>query len=332
MIRWLRSMISPATPGALVLMYHRIEEQQQDPWDLCVSPRNFEGHLEVLRQRYTVVSMTELTERLKQNRSLKNLVCLTFDDGYLDNYINAWPVLRSFNMPASFFLTNKMSSGDAFWWDILEDAVLNTTLLPIEVSVTVGEKHQRFSLSRATTLSNEMKLEHVRWRYGMPLSTQRLAMFVKLWELLKGVSVPQRQKSLESILAALEVRTVKTPPLMSAQQVIEIAGDNRIEIGGHTVNHPALGTLNNDEQRIEILQNKTELEALIGKSLRGFAFPYGHYNPATPGLVEDLGFNYAVTTGGFKTELRHTPFSIPRIQVKDVSKDQFKEHMKLWNQ
>jgi peptidoglycan/xylan/chitin deacetylase (PgdA/CDA1 family) len=93
-----------------VLMYHYVSEPPQDAdiyrLDLSVSPDLFAEHLDRMRaEGYTTISLYQLYRALVQEGELPpKPVVLTFDDGYRDNYINAFPQLRERNMTATFFL------------------------------------------------------------------------------------------------------------------------------------------------------------------------------------------------------------------------------------
>ena len=87
------------------------------------------------------------------------------------------------------------------------------------------------------------------------------------------------------------------------------------EIGGHTRSHPHLATLSDAEAQAEILESKQATEAKLGTRVRTFCYPYGDFNPATPLLVAEAGFEGACTT---RSGLAHTgrePFLLPRVKV-----------------
>jgi peptidoglycan/xylan/chitin deacetylase (PgdA/CDA1 family) len=87
-----------------VLAYHRVDVPDGDVNN--VSPENFARQMAFLRSRYRVVSVTELLEILARGRNVGRAVVITFDDGYRDNYLNAAPLLRTYHLPACFFLSS----------------------------------------------------------------------------------------------------------------------------------------------------------------------------------------------------------------------------------
>lgn len=84
--------------------------------------------------------------------------------------------------------------------------------------------------------------------------------------------------------------------LMSHQTMRDIDQSGYVEIGGHTLSHPKLAELDENEQRKEIEQNKTELENLLGRELTTFAYPYGNHNQQTKQLAKQAGYTFTVAT------------------------------------
>lgn len=91
------------------LMYHSISEKPEG-WteDLCVPPGVFEEHLKYLKkQGYNVVTARQAMVLLKSRQNVMNTVILTFDDGYEDNYTQAFPLLKQYGFRGNFFVIGK---------------------------------------------------------------------------------------------------------------------------------------------------------------------------------------------------------------------------------
>ena len=98
---WLRSR---RRTRCTVLLYHRVNNISSD--NLTTSERRFIEHMEVLRQHYPVLGLSEAVAALRTGRYLgPNVVVITFDDGYADNHDVAAPILEHFGLPATFFVT-----------------------------------------------------------------------------------------------------------------------------------------------------------------------------------------------------------------------------------
>jgi peptidoglycan/xylan/chitin deacetylase (PgdA/CDA1 family) len=99
---------SAAGPRACILVYHRIAEigfvdPQVDDWN--VSPEVFERQVASLAAIAEFVPLIDLPARLSRPSSIsKQLVCLTFDDGYANFFARALPVLKQYRVPATLFV------------------------------------------------------------------------------------------------------------------------------------------------------------------------------------------------------------------------------------
>ncbi len=88
-----------------VLMYHRISLEDEFPMN-TVTPKAFAKQMDYLKRNgYQVITVDELVEGTKARKKFAhNTVVITFDDGYKDNYKNAFPVLKKYHFPAAIFL------------------------------------------------------------------------------------------------------------------------------------------------------------------------------------------------------------------------------------
>lgn len=107
----------------------------------------------------------------------------------------------------------------------------------------------------------------------------------------------------------------KSVPLMNAEQVKQLAESGQIEIGGHTLTHPKLNTLSDEQQRFEIIENKKALEATLGKSLTSFAYPFGEHNQASKQIAKEAGYQYAVATNSGPLAFHQDPYQVRRIAI-----------------
>ena len=101
-----------------VLMYHNIDEHYAES-KLSVSPESFHRQMKFLRQhRYKVVSLEELARLIVSDKHIPyGTVAVTFDDGYMNNYTNAFEVLKKYNIPATIFVpTDKVGSSGYMGW------------------------------------------------------------------------------------------------------------------------------------------------------------------------------------------------------------------------
>jgi peptidoglycan/xylan/chitin deacetylase (PgdA/CDA1 family) len=70
------------------------------------------------------------------------------------------------------------------------------------------------------------------------------------------------------------------------------------EIGSHTISHPNLANLSDDEVRQELVDSKKLLETKLGRAVRWFAYPFGgreHFRPEQLSLVREAGYEGCVS-------------------------------------
>src|SRR5687768_2534006 len=106
----------------LILCWHNIEPTWSFPGTSAeAGRRGFERQVRFLRRWANVVPLRPALADLVEGRPLPpRAVALTFDDGYLDNYTVASPILRAAGLPATFFLVPGFLSGTAqAWWEDL---------------------------------------------------------------------------------------------------------------------------------------------------------------------------------------------------------------------
>jgi peptidoglycan/xylan/chitin deacetylase (PgdA/CDA1 family) len=85
---------------------------------LTVSVPVFERYCQFFNDHFQVVSLREIISRLESGQKLNRELAITFDDGYLDNFENAAPVLDRLSLPATFFVVSQWIGTDLIpWWD-----------------------------------------------------------------------------------------------------------------------------------------------------------------------------------------------------------------------
>ena len=100
-----------------ILEYHDVSSGGAEP-EGTISAQRFGSHLDAVGRRRKIVPLTEAVGRLASGERLdEDLVAVTFDDGYLENYTSAWPELRSRQLSGAIFLTTGFLDGQDLWFD-----------------------------------------------------------------------------------------------------------------------------------------------------------------------------------------------------------------------
>jgi len=116
--------------AGVILMLHRVLADDASAAlphrnELCVGPQAFERLLRWLRQHFDCVHLMDLLKDHQQPRGdSRPKVALTFDDGWRDNALNAFPLLQQHQVPASIFLSpDYIGSRQRFWWESLGETL-----------------------------------------------------------------------------------------------------------------------------------------------------------------------------------------------------------------
>src|SRR5438552_16503265 len=125
--------------GPLILLYHRVTTLQTDPQLLAVTPENFEAQVELLQRFARPMPLADLVRAARAGEDLRGAVALTFDDGYADNLLQAKPILRRHNVPATVFVaTAGVDNTAEFFWDELDRIFLQPGELPQRLDLRIG--------------------------------------------------------------------------------------------------------------------------------------------------------------------------------------------------
>lgn len=311
---------------SIILMYHRVHESTSDPWSLCVSPRHFAEHLDVLKRFTSILSLTNLCKSLRDGNLLDGGVAITFDDGYADNLYAAAPILERHAAPATVFITTgHLDSKREFWWDELERLLLQPGVLPGTLSLTINDTDYRWNLKRATVYSVEdlQRDSYLQAWEGEPGS--RLHLYHSIWELLLPLSQQAKYEVLDHLLRWSRQDSVgrSSHRSLTIDEVRTLTRGNLIQVGAHTITHPILSAHSEAFQREEIFQSKARLEEITGTPVTCFAYPHGNYTETTVTLIREAGFDCACTTDE-ATIWRFTDrVLLPRLAVGNWDGDEF---------
>jgi peptidoglycan/xylan/chitin deacetylase (PgdA/CDA1 family) len=122
--------------------------------------------------------------------------------------------------------------------------------------------------------------------------------------------------------------------LMLTPDMIVALERNGIDIGAHTISHPILTSLDDDSARVEIAAGKGQLEALIGKPVRLFAYPNGKvgqdFDARHVEMVRQAGFFAAFTTAAGAITGDQDRFQLPRSRPWDRTPFRFGLRLLSW--
>ena len=129
------------------------------------------------------------------------------------------------------------------------------------------------------------------------------------------------------LIAQIEERAgnhMKGDLMMSDSQLLRLANDPRATIGGHTISHPILRNLSDEEAEMEIFEGKERLEELLKRKISCFAYPNGvpnkDFDIRDRALVEKAGYELAVSTSPGGVHSDSDAFQLPRFTPWDKNR------------
>ncbi len=278
-----------------VLLYHRILDREGlvrgDPNLISASPDGFAQQMQYLVRHYTLISAEHLIRAVRQQTTLPpQAVLVTFDDGYRDFLVHAWPVLCRYKVPAILFVpTGFPGTGQAFWWDALYDAIFQTTKL-------------KFMEPRVGTLPLRTPLE--RWRAVRWLNRD-----------LQRLKPAEIERVLDNLRAELEVPPPIPAPVLTWDELRHLVSKG-LTVAPHTRSHPALPTLTPQEMAEEIAGGYMDLLRELGHAYPLFSYPLGLFDQRVHSVLQANKILAAFTsTPGLNTLGQANPLKLRRRAI-----------------
>ena len=305
----LERAVAARTPALVVLTYHRIAEPGADSfYDPVVSatPESFRGQVKWLRNHIRILTLEELDGLIRAGAPWKEpAALLTFDDGYRDNIDAAVPILREWNVPATFFIpTDFLESPKLPWWDHVAYVIKQTRAQRLNLKRSPGGLEPPLSIDldsmpRATAITTII-------RAFLDETIADGPWFLKHLAVQAEVAVDQ-----ESLSRAL---------FMNWGQVRNLADSGAgLTIGSHAHKHQKLANLDDQSQRHELALSKQILENRLGREVLALAYPYGWpgtYTRATKRAAAESGYRLAFASReGVNRPGTLDPFEISRLGV-----------------
>lgn len=255
--------------GKRMMVYHGVDAVGSLAYNTrFISAQLFEQQVIYFKKNFHIVSLKDYYEGNLPNDKLT--ICLTFDDGYANNFTRVLPILEKHQVPAAFFITAIRAKGYAYLWTDFYD-MLRFSVNSLEYN---GE----------TYIKNKLK-NFIANESGMPLNQQL------------------RQLSFEEIEDFMRETALKTGLKMTdfpddyhlqltAEQIKTMAQSPRVTLGSHTYTHADVTVRPLQEVIEEMRFSKEWLENIAQKEIEAFAFPYGVYTTETVHAAKSVGYRY----------------------------------------
>jgi peptidoglycan/xylan/chitin deacetylase (PgdA/CDA1 family) len=311
LIRTLGNAIAPRGAGdgrVCVVNYHRILEAKDPLLESEPDVATFRWQMALLAKSFNVISLHDAVQLIGTGRMPPRAVCITFDDGYRSVHDLALPILQEFKLPATVFVTSGFVGGGNMWNDRIIEAVQN--LPPGQLDL------------------RDLGLG----AYSLASLGDRQKTVARLTEASKYLP-PQARFDLVKRLEQMVGDHLDAGLMLTPEMVVNLdrAG---IEIGAHTISHPILTSLEDASSRLEIEDGKKELEAIIGKPVRLFAYPNGKigkdFDERHMNMAREAGFAAAFTTRAGAVTSTQDRYALPRSRPWDKTPFMFGLRLLRW--
>lgn len=288
---------------SLILRYHAVASDDAPPPpyagpDITIPRSLFASQMRFLRRAYAPVPLATIVEAIGRGESPPAGIAITLDDGYADNYHQAFPVLRELSLPATVYVvTETLDGGSTLWMSELRAAVMASHAPRLRVEIGGG------------------------YEFALGGDDERQETIKELTNVLVPVDASLRRRILATIRHELAVNgdADLAHSMLTSAQIREMH-EGGITIGAHTQTHSNMTLVSAEQARAEIAGSRERLEAIVGVAVRDFAYPnsggrYPHCNQSVAAIIQQLGFRSAVTSRPGIVGVTSDPFLLPRIGI-----------------
>ncbi|MEK7117369.1 MAG: polysaccharide deacetylase family protein [Patescibacteria group bacterium] len=295
----------------ILVNYHYVENPR--PGKSGIHPCSiieFEKQMEFLSKNYKIVSIPEVFNSSKENITGK-FCAITFDDGLKDQYENAFPVLKKYDISATFFpITSTLSN-----------RIPPTHKLHVLLSISSAEEISNIFSNFIDKFYPDLKTI-----YSIPkdkrIYSRRLhedILTANLKETLISLNYDIKNRFLRYCFKMfhLDEKSISKEIFMSEEELKKISKEG-MNIGGHSHGHYSMEAVNPDFIKKDIQLSCEILSEMLDNYSRIYSYTHGHNSNSGIKILTELGFEYGVTTqqrGFGKTE---DPFLLPRYDSNDI--------------
>lgn len=284
----------------LILIYHRVLDEPDFMRPDEIDKEIFLWHMDLISNYFNVLPLDLALERMREDRLPPRAVCITFDDGYVDNLYNATPILLKNNLTATFFIASGYLDGGRMW----NDSVIET-VRKIE--------DKKLDL-------REINLEE----YELKSDEDRMLAAINIIQKIKYLPPELRQNKVDYITS---IENNSSENLMLTTNQLQQLHKEGMEIGGHTLTHPILSNLVKAKAEHEIAENKNILESIIKNKIKLFAYPNGKpgvdYLPEHMKMLKNNDYKAAFSTKWGVATKTSDVWQLPRFTPWDATPEKF---------
>jgi len=294
----------PQRSVLIILNYHRVGDAAETPFDsgtFSATAAELDLQIRYFQSRFEMATLETALAMLNGEAPRRTSVLITFDDGYLDNYVLAFPILRKHGVQGAFFLpTGFIGEEKVPWWDAIAYMVKKCRKQSIHLDYPTPAT---FDLENDGARRVSMQILHA---FIQPEVKDSARFIAKLEEICE---TPRPERSQERLF-------------LNWDEAREMQ-DHGMTFGSHTHTHDILSKLSPQRQREEVCQSREILESELKQKIDTLAYPVGQrycFSADTVEALKKTGYRAAFSFyGGLNRPGETQPFDICRFSVGDQS-------------
>lgn len=305
----LRKFLLQNRYGERILVFHGIDAIGETRYNSrFFSKKYFEKFIKYITTHYNVISLDDYYQKKFKQKTLN--IALTFDDGYLNNYKYAVPILEKYKVPACFYITTIHKKAPYLWPDFLDlvSFYSNKSDFIFEQNLYKKNKNEFIRKDNVSIKKAAKKLAYDKLELIYPI-------FDSEWKNLLPENYEDYWK------------------LMSIEQIKKIADNPLFTIGSHGETHANLTSIPLKHAKKEILSSKRYLEIICKQPVEEFAFPFGYYTNELADYCIKIGYkkillvDYNTTddkkNGAFQNRFVMNPYISMDLQIVCLLKNSY---------
>jgi peptidoglycan/xylan/chitin deacetylase (PgdA/CDA1 family) len=303
---------SGLTGKVTILTYHRVLSEKEInqsflPPGIYVRQHVFEQQMKYLMKNFHILSFQELID-LWHDQSMQpdcQYCVITFDDGWQDNYVYAYPILKEYSIPATIFVPTGLIGTKQWFW-------------PDKITYLLHHHWLNNSSSQKDKYLDQLWKDHLCLQNLQQADVRKqIAIIIDRCKQLSEDDITIIVRKTADIL---DIAIPEKRILLNWHEVEEMSQYN-ISFGSHSCNHKILTTLSGEMLWKEISDPFNVLSNLNVNHLKVFAYPNGNYTPEIARLVKRSGYRAAVSTKfGSESRSPRNWYGLKRITIhNDVS-------------
>jgi len=281
-------LLRSRSTSLLVLMYHRVlpdghPDREHEQAGMYVTPGTLQMHIDVLRRHFSLIHLDDWIQRRSTGVEVPRLACaLTFDDGWLDNYQHAFPVLRQAAAPATIYLVSDLvGTGYAFWPNQLAQLLAS----PVAAGTPHGLPEKLTAILAGAGGSPGA--------CGPMLPAQIDAVIGRCKQVFTDAEM---QSMLADAVSRVAPAGGARRNLMNWDEIREMQATGLVRFGSHSRRHTRLlESLSREATRDEVIDSAEVIERETGIRPTTFCFPNGDHSAAAIAFARQ-GYSAATTT------------------------------------